>query len=285
MGHGREIDNTASDASSAQPNPALLQAIIETHGKNGDSKTAASYASINVTNRSTEDMTVNTFPNGVRYGTGDGAMMVQQPHGGKVEATKDGGFNVYDSHHKKVAEVDSNKTIHVHTKNGEYTETKDGALVFEPIGKNGDLSKLHKPGVVDNSKLENYGVSKDGSTTRFPSGIERDSRTGNVTIPSEFPNFHEDKIYDNHHKLVKAIGADGDGATLYTVDSKGFHVPTADGTITQTANGSIRFDNPAPPPEKTRTKQDIADDLKKLMEKCGAANADPLCGLELDGKF
>jgi len=283
MGHGRELDNTVADASSAQPNPALLQAIIETHGKNGDSQTAASYSSINVTNRSTQEMSINNFPNGVKFGTGDGARLVEAPVGGKVIANKDGGMDVYDSHHKKVAELDSKNTMHVHTKNGEYTETKDGQLVFEPIGKVTDLSTLHKQGVVDKSKLENYGVSSDGKVTRFPNGITYEPRTGNTTIPAEFPNFQEERFFDDHHNLTKRMGINGEGHVLYTIDNKGIHVPTADGTISQNHNGTVRFENPAPQP-KTRVKEDITDDLKKMMDQCGNSN-DPLCGLDLDGKF
>ncbi|MBS2007982.1 MAG: hypothetical protein JST01_13130 [Cyanobacteria bacterium SZAS TMP-1] len=282
MGSGHEIDNTVADASSNQANPALLQAIIETHGKYGDSRTTASLASVNVTNRFTQEMSINNFPNGVKFGTGDGAQLVEAPNGGKVVANQKGGMDVYDSHHKKVAELDANKTMHVHTRNGEYTESKDGQVVFEPL-RTGDLSSLHKKGIVEPSKLENYGVSSDGKTTRFPNGVNYEPRTGQVVIPAEYPNFQEERFFDEHHNLTKRLGLNGDGQVLYTIDNKGIHVPTTDGTISQSHNGTVRFESPQPQ-GKHLPKMSIDDDLKKMMDECGNSN-DPLCGLDLDGKL
>ena len=76
--------------------------------------------------------------------------------------------------------------------------------------------------------------------------MERNAKTGNITIPSEYPNFHEDKGYDDKMNLISQTGTDGDGKVLYTIDDKGFHVPTSDGTISQNRSGAVRFDAPAP---------------------------------------
>jgi hypothetical protein len=259
MGHA-ESDQSIAVAGDQQANPALMQVIIDTHGKPGDQgPKTGTLASTNIEQKQTEDMTVNQFPNGVKFGTGPGATSIEAPPGGKVvdkngtewgksvgqegAGVKSEGTLVYDKNHHVVAEFDKNHVMHVHTKNGEYTETTDGKVTFKPTAGSGDLSALHKSGAVPSNKLENYGVSTNGSTTRFGNGVEYNSATGEIKIPSEIPDFREDKKYDyKDDHLVARIGKDGNDKTLYTVDSTGLHVPTADGVLTKSPSGAVHFD-------------------------------------------
>ncbi len=261
MGH--EIDQTVANTGDQAPNQAMMQVIIDTHGRPGEpaSKTA-SLASVNIEHSGTDEQQFNQFENGVKFGVGPGVHTIEAPPGGKI-VDKDGkpvgsslgleggaspeGAKVLDAHGKVVAEFDENKVMHVHTKNGEYSETLDGKVTFKPSSKE-DLSTLHKDGAVSNAKMEDYGISKNGHVTRFPNGIEYDASTHKIVIPSEHgQNFHEDKKYSyKDDSLVATVGVDGD-KVLYTQDAKGLHIPTADGTITMGANGAVRFDKkPAP---------------------------------------
>jgi hypothetical protein len=257
MGH-TEIDQTAANTGDQQANAAMMQVIIDTHGRPGEpaSKTGT-LASVNVEHYTTDEQSYNQFSNGVKFGVGPGAMTIEAPLGGKVVdsngnsygsslglegAAKNGGAKVLDAQGHVVADIDKDKTLHVHTKNGEYTETKDGQVTFKPSGAAEDLSTLHKTGAVPDSKLQDYGVTKNGSVTRFGNGIEYDASTHKIIIPSEHANFHEDKKYSYKDDSLQAtVGVDGD-KVLYTQDANGLHIPTADGTITRTNSGAIRFD-------------------------------------------
>ncbi|HEY9774133.1 MAG TPA: hypothetical protein V6C81_10040 [Planktothrix sp.] len=234
------------------------------------------YDSVNVDRQPTDDGALTRYPNGVKIETGVGVEGMTAPPGGKIEGDGKGGNIIYDSHHKVVANIDADRTAHIHTKNGEYTETSDGKVSFTPSGATSDLRTLHKPGHIPHSKLEDYGVSTDGKQTRFPNGVEYDPKTGNTTIPSEYPNFHEDKETDLKGSVTRR-GTDGHGKTLYVVDSTGIHVPTSDGTLSENGSGSVSFK-----PNETQSTKHLPK--IEIDEKCMAPGADPLCGLDL-GKF
>lgn len=263
MGHA-EIDQTMAVAGDQQPNAAMMQVIIDTHGRPGDrTPQTGTLASTNIEHRGTDEVSINQFPNGVKFGVGPGTMTIEAPPGGRVvdkggveygkslgvqggPLTAHGeGTVVYDSHNKAVAMIDKDNVMHVRTKNGEYTETPDGKVTFKPASA-ADLTTLHHGGVVSQSKYEDYGISTNGNRTRFPNGIEHDARTGGITIPSEYPNFNEQKKYDDKDHLIARVGTDGNGKVLYTLDTTGFHVPTQDGTLSQNGNGTVRFDGTKP---------------------------------------
>jgi hypothetical protein len=195
--------------------------------------------SVNVNRQTTSDGSITNFPNGVKVGRlGDGSYSIEAPPGGKGV-----GDVVYDSHHKVVAKMDKDQTWHVFTKNGEYTDSADGKVTFKPSGHNTDLESLHKSGVVKPAKFEDYGLSTDGKTTRFPNGIEYNHQTHQLTIPAEHSDASQEKITDDAGRVTKTIAHDGDGKILYTVDKTGLHIPTKDGLITESANGTVTFES------------------------------------------
>ena len=240
-----------------------MQVIIDTHGRAGEkTPQTGTPASTNIEHRDTDEVSINQFPNGVKYGVGPGTMTIEAPPGGRV-VDKGGveygrslgveggatphseGTLVYNSHNKVVALIDKDNVMHVRTKNGEYSETADGHVTFKPVAA-ADLRTLHHSGMVSPANFEDYGIATNGNRTRFPNGIEHDARTGGITVPSEYPNFTEEKKYDDKDHLIARVGTDGGGKVLYTLDTTGFHVPTQDGTLTQNGNGAVRFNTSAP---------------------------------------
>jgi hypothetical protein len=135
MGHA-EIDQTLAQAGDTHTTPAMMQVIIDAHGKPGD-KTAptGTLISTNIENRgSSDDQSLNQFPNGVKFGTAAGVLSIEAPPGGKVIDKGGVAFGksvglvgpgmgeetlVYDAHKHLVAQFDKNKVMHVHTKNGD----------------------------------------------------------------------------------------------------------------------------------------------------------------------
>lgn len=265
-----------------------------------DSRAAASEVNVpngklseyNVDRQQNDGTTITRYPNGVKYIHSEGgpAVQVEPPPGGSVGTDQQGRMVVYDSNHKAVARLDADKTLHIFTKNGEYTETKDGKVSFKPSGPNSDLQSLHKDGVVTPAKYEDYGVSSDGkNVTRFPNGVEYDKSTNTVKLPAEYPNATTKELVDDKGNVVGRSAYDQNGKLLYTQDAKGLHVPTADGELTEARNGTVTFES-----NKTKaTKQSgalpdvtIEDSSKpkKPSDPLGPEckdSWDPLCGLDL----
>jgi hypothetical protein len=247
-------------------------------------------SSVNVDKKTSSDGNAIThFPNGVKFDSGGVAVGMEPPPGGSIGTDSKGQTVLFDKNHKQVAELDADKTIHVHTKNGDYTETKDGQVSFTPKGAVSDLSTLHKPGAISPAKMEDYGLSSAGSVTRFPNGIEYDKSSNKVIIPSEHPGWHENTTTDGQGNVTSRSGYDENGKLLYTMDGKGIHVPTADGTINESQNGSMTFDSNSTARNANHglPKLELTDGKKKASDPLGpecAESRDPLCGLDL-GKF
>lgn len=278
--------NPALETISASPieQGAIAQKLVaDAQSPAGDTKVPpGSYNTVNVDRQLTGDGAITRFPNGVTVATGGPAEQVTAPPGGNLAADGHGGMVVYDSHHKIVANMDKDRTVHIHTKNGEYTETPDGKVTFTPAGPTSDLRALHKPGVVAPAKYEDYGVSSDGNKTQFPNGIEYNPKTGNVTVPPEYPNFREIPQTDKDGNVTGRSGYDGNGKLLYTVDARGMHVPTSDGTLSQNGSGTVTFKPNETPATKTLPRVDIMDPLDP-NSPCYTSR-DPICGLDM-GKF
>jgi len=221
------------------------------------------------TGEGTDYNTVNDYPNGVKMTRMEGydlkpgqSYSLEPPPGGTRTEIK-GGKEVYmdsegkehvkgpapeglkegtviarDADGKIQAALDPDKTLHVHTKHGEFTETKDGKVSFKSSDGTTNWESLHHTGEVPRGKYGDYGVSAHGNVTRFPNGVEYDKATHAPRIPSEHSqNFREDVREDGTR-----VGYDGD-KVLYTRDGKGIHVATADGVITQGPNGKITFES------------------------------------------
>jgi hypothetical protein len=148
---------------------------------------------------------------------------------------------------------------------------------------------LRRDGAVPTSRYQDYGLSAHGNVTRFPNGVELNRATGVPRIPAELAqSFQEHNTYDQSGRLVQVDGYAGT-RSLYTRDAQGFHVPTADGIITQARDGSITFRSNRParasaalPPleigDSARERRDL-EDLFNTLDRCGR-NSDPLCGIE-----
>jgi len=252
-------------------------------------------ANFNVTRQTTDDgSSLTRFPNGVKSDRGGVAIGMEPPPGGTVGEDKAGNSVLYDANHKLVARLDRNdKSMHVFTKHGEFIESKDGSITYKPQDNVTDLSTLHRPGVIDKSRYEDYGMSSGGGLVRFPNGIEFDAKNNKVVISADHPNFREDVQKGAENQVTKRTGYDGD-KVLYTWDKDGLHVPTADGMLTKMNDGSIKFEptksaqNSLPDvtivgddkPAKKNAKKET--DPMEILEKC-KDSLDPLCGLDLSG--
>lgn len=270
--------------------------LADSTRQNGDVKCPGDQLStFNVTRQVSDDGTnsLTRFPNGVKSDRGGVAVGIEPPPGGSIDTDKSGNTILLDSSKKVVARLDrDDKELHVYTKHGEFIEAKDGKITYKPADKVTDLQSLHKAGVVDQSKYEDYGMSKGGTITRFPNGIEYDSKSNRVIIPADHPNFYEQKNEDDKGNVTKRTGYDGNGKILYTWDKDGLHIPTADGVLTKMNNGQIKFEPNQP---KSLPKVTIEGDGKEtrkpepkkkgdpLGEEC-KDSWDPLCGLDL-GEF
>jgi hypothetical protein len=112
------------------------------------------------------------------------AIEIEAPPGGKISAEKDGKTIISDAKGKVVATVDKDGTLQTQSKEGKYTASRDGKIKFEQTLK-GDLSSLRKPAHIDPSNYENYGITTDGKTLRFPNGVEvtKEPRNENIEAP------------------------------------------------------------------------------------------------------
>src|SRR4030095_5536521 len=233
----RSVTDGSGDALMRQSGERLI-ADGRTQG-GASSVPADRLESVNVNRQATSDGSMTSYPNGVKIGRIDGeSFSAEAPPSGKAHRDGARGMVVYDSHHKVVAKMDKDQTFHVFTKNGEYTDSADGKLAFKPSGHNTDLESLHKPGVVKPVKFEDYGLSTDGKKTRFHNGIEYDHQTHQLTIPAEHRDASQEKITDDAGRVTKTIAYDGDGKVLYSMDKTGLHIPTQDGVLTESADGT-----------------------------------------------
>ncbi|HEY9788660.1 MAG TPA: hypothetical protein V6D17_24950 [Candidatus Obscuribacterales bacterium] len=283
--HGEKQTATASEK------------LSQSSQQNSDVKCPADkLENFNVHRQISEDGSSRTrFPNGVLSGRGNGADELVPPPGGKFSTDKAGNTLILDASGKTVATYDKDdKEVHVYTKHGEYTESKDGKITYKPKDNVVDLQSLHKNGVIPNDKLEDYGISKGGGALRFPNGIEVDAKTGNVTMnTADHYQACESTETDGKGNVTKRTWRDGEGRLLFTQDKDGLHIPTADGTITRTNNGTLKFESNTPA-QKALPKLSIDGKLedskmpaKKKMDPLGdecMKSNDPLCGLDL-GEF
>ncbi len=202
-------------------------------------------AKAGVTTIHTDEGDVHSYPNGVKVGRLNGNGIdhsIEAPPGGHSKENKDGSTDIYDAKGHKVAHMDKDLTLHVHTKNGEYTETPDGKVTFKPApGKTDDLSGAHKTGPVEKGKYEDYGISTDGKTVRFPNGVEMDANGQNIKMPGDYAGGGSIQPGD---KRGDYVGYDKDGKKVFEIKDGVVHVPTADGEFTST-NGKIKFESKA----------------------------------------
>jgi len=163
---------------------------------------------------------------------------LEAPPGGTHTEQKDGSRIVKDASGKTGAKLDNEKTLHVYTKHGEFIEKTSGEVTYKPKDLVTNWQSLHKAGRVDVSKFEDYGLSGNGSITRFPNGLEYDRSNSKIKIPLEHFAHSKDKQVDEHGNLSRVTVHGSDGKVLYTQDRTGMHVPTVDGVLTQTADRS-----------------------------------------------
>lgn len=232
-------------------------------------------------------------PGGSRVEIKNGRQVELNAEGKEVDkgaapaGAKDGTVMVRDASGKEAARLDPDKTLHVFTKHGEFVESRDGKVTFKSKDGTTDFQSLHKAGAVSRDKFEDYGLSADGKTTRFPNGIEWDRSTNKIKIPSNHSQFQQDKEYDKDGNLTKVTVRGTDGKVLYFQDGKGLHVPTPYGTLTQTADGKVTFESNTPAstakalPRVEITPPKRKETAEEALERC-KNSSDPLCGIEDD---
>jgi hypothetical protein len=194
---------------------------------------------INVQRDTTSEGAINRYPNGVtmeRYKDPSVTMTrLNAPPGGSVESSN-GQLIARDANRREVARLDKDGTLHVKTKRGEYTESPDGKVKFETKEK-GNPADLRKPGRIPSNHYEDYGISTDRTTIRFPNGIEFNKKTREINVPAEYHgSFREDK-----HYVGPRIGK-VDGREIYKVERDGLYVRTPDGTFKIGADDTISYE-------------------------------------------
>ena len=195
-------------------------------------------SNINVQRDKTQDGgEITRYPNGVTLEKSkDNSMTnLHPPPGGSTDTTKDGRIVVRDANKKEVATLDRDGTLHVHSKHGEYTETADGKVTFVNKEK-GSPADLRKPGEIPSNKYEDYGISSDGKTLRFPNGIEFDTKTRKITVPSEYSGG-----FKEHGNALGQRTGTGPNGDLYKVEKDGLYIPTPNGTFKISAGDTVSF--------------------------------------------
>jgi hypothetical protein len=194
---------------------------------------------INVQNDPTQEGgQITRYPNGVtRERPKDNTpSRITPPPGGSLEKAPDGRYIVRDAQKKEVASQDKDGTMHVKTKHGEYTETPDGKVTYTTKEKT-NPGDLRKPGTIPSNKYEDYGISTDGKTMRFPNGIEFNKETRRVTVPVEYyGGFRE-----QGNVLGQRTGYGPGGRELYKVEKDGLYIKTREGTFKVGANDEVSF--------------------------------------------
>jgi len=282
MGNDRATDK-AADAPREEESVRASEKLAADSHRSGEVNIAPGDLSKYTVDRqklgSNDDYTLYTqYPNGVRMNrfeaTGTlkpgqsyeldappGGMVVEIKHGRQVatnadgkeidkgaapQGAVDGSKLVKDASGKVIATLDKDQTLHVKTARGEYTEKPDGRVSFKPSGTVTDLESLHQTGAVSRNKFEDYGLSGSGHTTRFPNGIEWDRTANQIHIPTEHNQFYTSNETDAQGNVTKVIARDAGGKLLYFQDGQGFHVPTADGELTQSSDGKVTFKSNKP---------------------------------------
>jgi hypothetical protein len=242
-------------------------------------------AKVNIHRQSNESETITRYPNGVKYKKFENhamypkdrqnlssnkvelqkankwtAIEVEAPPGGKITAQKDGSLSITNANGKIIASLDKDGNLKNHTKLGDYTQNADGKIVFVQKGK-ADLESLRKPGPIDPSNYEDYGIAAAGNLLRFPNGVEISRRPPDdkLTVPTHFGVYAE-KIKENQlplevrvpengnsktHRTSNGLEFDGwtsNGNTLVSADRDGAYVPTNDGTFIVTKDGEVSFE-------------------------------------------
>jgi hypothetical protein len=181
---------------------------------------------------------INRYPNGVTLerSKDNSIEKLAPPPGGSIESS-DGQMIARDANRREVARLDKDGTLHVKTKHGEYTESPDGKVKFETKEK-GNPGDLRKPGRIPSNNYEDYGISTDRTTVRFPNGIEFNKKTRQITVPVEYHGgFREDK-----HYVGPRTGYGPNGRELYKVERDGLNVRTPDGTFKIGADDTISYE-------------------------------------------
>jgi len=231
----------------------------------------------------TKPVLYTQYPNGVRITRFESKgllkpgqnLELEAPPGGTIVEQKDGSRQVKDASGKVIAKLDNEKRLQVYTTHGTFTETNDGKVTFKSKDGTSDWQSLHKSGTVTSDKFEDYGLSANGTTTRFPNGIDYDRGTNKIKIPLEHFLHSTDKEVDEKGNVKRVTVYGSDHKILYWQDLKGIHVPAADGTFTQTPDGKVTFErNKAtkdveqskPLPEKVTTKKESDAKVPKWAE-------------------
>jgi hypothetical protein len=218
-------------------------------------------AEIQVHRQSNEDLTITHYPNGVQIKQtvhsglihpdsdsmvtngnkgvfqqkgSEVAYEVTAPPGGKVEINKEGQMVVSDASGKEVATMGKNGTVHVHSKHGEYAQSLDGSIRFTTKEKTNPGS-LKKGGLVGPGNYEDYGISTNGKTIRFPNGVEYrpGDKTGSLpglNIPRDIGNATIDA--QGHQKYPDIVPTESiDGRPVVQGSPGRYEIPVEGGTF------------------------------------------------------
>jgi hypothetical protein len=241
-------------------------------------------AKVNIHRQSSENEMITRYPNGVKYKKFENASMypndrqdlsenkvelqkahnwtaieVEAPPGGKIIAQKDGSMSITNAGGKTIATLDKDGNLKNHTKHGEYTQNADGKITFVQKGKE-DLESLRKPGTIDRSNYEDYGITSAGNSLRFPNGVEistlqpedklnstnfglysKRMKENQLALEVRVPENSNSKSQDTG-KGLELNGWTSDGTILVRADRNGAYIPTTGGTFLVTKDGEVSFE-------------------------------------------
>lgn len=239
-------------------------------------------SAINVHRQVGDDMTITNFPNGVKLikksETGkfpsqdlisnevsrgtvhkkdtEVEYEVVAPPGGKVQKDKNGELIVSDAKGKEVGRMDKDGNLQVKTKRGDYKQDVDGKLHFSTKEKMNPQA-FKKGGPISPGDFENYGISTDGHTIRFPNGVEYTPQ--NLQVPDtndgiKHTGFPQNPVHvpeevgriqvfqtgeQRYPEIITARTIDGN--PLVHGDFGNVHIPGDDGEFVIDPKGNVTF--------------------------------------------
>ncbi len=239
---------------------------------------------VNVHRQSTDNGSITRYPNGVKFKDYENIAMyaedridvssnkvhiqkakswnaieVESPPGAKVTAQKDGSVTFTTSSGKTIATVDKDGNLKNYTKHGEYTQNANGEIKFVQKGKS-DLESLRKPGAIDRTDYENYGITVSGDKLQFPNGVEISRKQPDDQLNATNVSMLTQRMKDNQLPLQIQVPENSssiseitnygpefsawtsDGTILVKADRDGAYIPTNGGRFVMTKEGEVSFE-------------------------------------------
>jgi hypothetical protein len=146
--------------------------------------------------------------------------------------------------------MDRDGNLQVHTKQGQYSQSTDGKVIFQSKDKT-DPGSLKKAGPVSPGDYEKYGISTNGKTLRFPNGVEYTPSSGKPSIgplsglhiPPDIGSVVSLDVGNQRHpEIIPAKKESIDGKPLVSGHAGQMVVHTEGGNFIVDADGKVSYE-------------------------------------------